>query len=190
MGTLRQLYQLPQITKAPEVRHIRSLKSLHSGGFRLRANIKFGSAVGAVYPRPCKTTILSLPIDYFIESDQTVCSNFMTEVEFRLRPMPHLRRFFSFWLLYTPRKCCAFPWGYGHAAPKRGWFHPWIGEFNSFCLWPTVLNETYFVATTSPFCGSWVSKFIYNTVIPDVDPVSPPFFETGDFTPLALRVQK
>jgi len=50
----------------------------------------------------------------------------MTEGEFRFRGMPHLRRFFSFWPLYTPRKCCAFPWGYGYAAPKRGWFHPWI----------------------------------------------------------------
>jgi len=31
--------------------------------------MKFGSAAGAVYPRPCKTAIPSFPIQYFIESD-------------------------------------------------------------------------------------------------------------------------
>ena len=69
MDTKKQLYQIPQITKAPEVRHIRSPKSLRSCGFGLRASIKFGSAVGAVYPCPCKPTISSLPTIYFIESD-------------------------------------------------------------------------------------------------------------------------
>jgi hypothetical protein len=38
--------------------------------------------------------------------------------------------------------------------------------------------------------GRLISKINFNTVIPDVDPVSPAFLETGDFTPLALRVQK
>jgi len=53
---------------------------------------------------------------------QTICMNFMTEIEFRVRRMPHLRRLFLMRHPYTPRKCCAFPWGYGYAAPKRGWF--------------------------------------------------------------------
>jgi len=37
--------------------------------------------------------------------------------------MPRLRRLLFTGHLITPRKCCAFPWGYGYAAPKRGWVY-------------------------------------------------------------------
>jgi hypothetical protein len=40
----------PSIAPAPSVRHIRSPWSLRSGGHGLRASMKYGSAVGAIYP--------------------------------------------------------------------------------------------------------------------------------------------
>jgi len=85
----KQLYQIPQKTKAPGVRHIRSPKPLRSGGLGLRESTKFGSAVGAAYPHPCNTTISSLTINYWIWF-RRICSNFMIVVEFRLRMMSHL----------------------------------------------------------------------------------------------------
>ena len=57
------------LTTAPEVRHIRSPRSLCSGGLGLPASVKNESALGAAYQYSCKTTIPYLPTIYFIEYD-------------------------------------------------------------------------------------------------------------------------
>ena len=48
-------------------RHVRSPWSLRSSGQGFKSEHKYGSAVGAVYLYPCKTTNPSLPRMYFIE---------------------------------------------------------------------------------------------------------------------------
>ena len=60
---------MTQIMSPATGRHIRSPRSLRSGGLGLPAGMKNGSAVGAVYPYPCKTTNPSLPKIYFIECE-------------------------------------------------------------------------------------------------------------------------
>ena len=50
-----------RVQTAPEVRHIRSPWSLQSGGHGLRASIKNGGAVGAIYQSLCMISKYSLP---------------------------------------------------------------------------------------------------------------------------------
>lgn len=55
-------------------RHIRSLWSLRSGGQGLREYMIYGSAVGAIYPKPYTTRNPSLRTIYFIEFESLIKS--------------------------------------------------------------------------------------------------------------------
>src|SRR6056297_1919739 len=52
----------------------------------------------------------------------TICSNFTIESEFvKYRTYGALR---CLGRPFTPQNHCVILWGYGHAAPKRGWVMP------------------------------------------------------------------
>jgi hypothetical protein len=86
---------MTQIMTAPEVRHVRSPWSLRSGGHGLRASMKNGSATGAIYPYPCKTSIPSFPKIFLLNSEFERCRP-ETELVFSLKNERH-----SFYLRST-----------------------------------------------------------------------------------------
>ena len=69
--------------------------------------------------RPTHFHLWLIPLGQFILLNriQTIFLKIMTEIEFRIQMMPHLRRFFFFMLVLTHGHRFAVTVGYGYAAP-------------------------------------------------------------------------